>query len=159
MDTLSPAAAPVSNCAPHPIDPGAVTGRPLALLRVEGLALLVAALVAFSRTGQAWWLVPATVLLPDLGALGYLMSRSVGALLYNLAHTTTLALALVGLGLWQQSPLVVALGTVWLAHIGMDRAMAYGLKHDDDPGHTHLGRHGRPQPSDATRLDVGRSPS
>lgn len=124
-------------------DPGVVTGRPRIFLRVEGLALLVVALVAFSRCGQAWWLLPVTLLLPDLGALGYLVSRSVGALLYNLAHTTPLALALVGLGLWRQEALVVALGSVWLAHVGMDRAMAYGLKHDDDPGHTHLGRHGR----------------
>jgi len=143
MDTLSPAATPGA-ATEHSHDPGAVTGRPLAFLRIEGLVLLVVALVAFSRTGQAWWLLPATLLLPDLGALGYLVSRSAGALLYNLAHATPLPVALVGFGLWQQAPLVIALGTVWLAHIGMDRAMAYGLKYDDDFGHTHLGRHGRP---------------
>ena len=144
MDTLSPTASRVGTATLHTQDPGVVTGRPRAFLRVEGLALLVAALIAFSRTGQAWWLLPATLLLPDLGALGYLLSRSAGALLYNLAHATPLPLALVGLGVWLQAPLAVGLGTVWLAHIGMDRAMAYGLKHDDDFGHTHLGRHGRP---------------
>ena len=148
MHTPSTATAPVAATlraavAPDQSQTGVVTGRPRAVLRVEGLALLIAALVAFARTGQAWWLLPATLLLPDLGALGYLVSRSAGALLYNLAHATPLPLALVGAGLWQQQMLVVALGTVWLAHIGMDRAMAYGLKHDDDPGHTHLGRHGR----------------
>jgi hypothetical protein len=37
---------------------------------------------------------------------------------------------------------VIALALVWLTHIGMDRAMAYGFKHDDHPDHTHLGRHG-----------------
>ena len=147
MTTLSPAATPVANSTQEAHDPGVVTGRPRAFLRVEGFALLIAALVAFSRTGQAWWLLPATLLLPDLGALGYLVSRSAGALLYNLAHATPLPLALVGLGVWLQAPLAVALGTVWLAHIGMDRAMAYGLKHDDDFGHTHLGRHGRPPQS------------
>jgi hypothetical protein len=145
MSTVSPTAAPVATPTEHTHDPGAVTGRPRAFLRLEGLALLVAALVAYSRTEQAWWLLPATLLLPDLGALGYLVSRSAGALFYNLTHATLIPLALVGLGLWQQEPLVVALGTVWLAHIGMDRAMAYGLKHDDYPGHTHLGRHGRPR--------------
>jgi len=147
MTTLSPAATPVATSTQEAHDPGVVTGRPRAFLRVEGFALLIAALVAFSRTGQAWWLLPATLLLPDLGALGYLLSRSAGALLYNLAHATPLPLALVGLGVWLQAPLAVALGTVWLAHIGMDRAMAYGLKHDDDFGHTHLGRHGRPPQS------------
>ena len=147
MDTVSPTASRVATSTLHTQDPGVVTGRPRAFLRVEGLALLVAALIAFSRTGQAWWLLPATLLLPDLGALGYLLSRSAGALLYNLAHATPLPLALVGLGVWLQAPFAVALGTVWLAHIGLDRAMAYGLKHDDDFGHTHLGRHGRPPQS------------
>ena len=145
MDTLNPTTAPRDVVTDHAHDHGVVTGRPRILLRVEGLALLVAAVVGYSRTGQAWWLLPATLLLPDLGALGYLVSRSAGALLYNLAHATPLPLLLLAIGLVQQQMLVVALGTVWLAHIGMDLAMAYGLKYDDDFGHTHLGRHGRPQ--------------
>jgi hypothetical protein len=146
MATLSPASSPASSldevAAPIAWSTGVVTGRPRAFLRAEGLALLIGALIAFRATGQAWWLLPVTLLLPDLGALGYLASRSAGALLYNLMHATPLPLALAALGLWQQQLLVVALAAVWLAHIGMDRAMAYGLKHDDDPGHTHLGRHG-----------------
>jgi hypothetical protein len=143
MDTLSPTATPLAIATRHPDDSGVVTGRPRTFLRVEGLALLAAALVAYSHTGQAWWLLPATLLLPDLGAVGYLLSRRTGALLYNPAHATPLPFALLGLGLWQGNMLVVALALVWFAHIGMDRAMAYGLKHDDDPGHTHLGWHGR----------------
>jgi hypothetical protein len=124
---------------------GVVTGRPRAWLRVEGVALLIAALVAFSRTGQTWWLLAAALLLPDLAFLGYLMSHRIGALLYNLAHATPLPLALVGIGLWQGNKLVVALSLIWFVHIGMDRAMAYGFKHDDDPRHTHLGWHGHPR--------------
>jgi hypothetical protein len=147
MDTLSQTATPLATSAPHPRESGVVTGRPRAFLRIEGLALLVAALIAYSHTGQAWWLLPATLLLPDLGAVGYLLSRRTGALLYNLAHATPLPFALLGLGLWLADMLVVALALVWFAHIGMDRAMAYGLKHDDDPSHTHLGWHGRPRQS------------
>ena len=134
--------APTSFPTSSPIDSGIVTGRPRAWLRLEGLALLTAALVAYSQTGQPWWLLAATLLVPDLGALGYLVSASAGTLLYNLAHTTTLPLVLGGLGIWQHNALASALALVWLAHIGMDRAMAYGLKYDDDPSHTHLGRHG-----------------
>jgi len=151
MSTLPAVISPGATAADPAATPagattGSVTGRPLTWLRVEGLALLVAALVAFARTGQPWWLLVATLLLPDLGALGYLRSRSLGALLYNLAHATPLPLALGGIGLLTHTVLAVALATVWLAHIGMDRAMAYGLKHDDDPGHTHLGWHG-PHPT------------
>jgi hypothetical protein len=31
------------------------------------------------------------------------------------------------------------LALVWFAHIGMDRALGYGLKYDDAFTHTHLG--------------------
>ena len=126
-------------------DRGGGTGRPRTWLRVEGLALLAAALVAFAFTGQTWWLLPTTLLLPDLAAVGYLASARTGAFAYNLTHTTSLPLALLGVGLWQAQHLAVAMALVWLAHIGMDRALFYGLKHDDDFRHTHLGWHGQHQ--------------
>ena len=50
---------------------------------------------------------------------------------------------LIGLGWWQHRPLVLALGLVWLAHIGLDRLLGYGLKYDDSFQHTHLGIQGR----------------
>ena len=34
--------------------------------------------------------------------------------------------------------LVAALGLVWLAHIGMDCLLGYGLKYNDNFQHTHL---------------------
>jgi hypothetical protein len=36
-------------------------------------------------------------------------------------------------------PLTLALGLLWLAHIGMDRLARYGLKYDVSFQHTHLG--------------------
>jgi hypothetical protein len=50
---------------------------------------------------------------------------------------------MIGLGWWQHRPLVLALGLVWLAHIGLDRLQGYGLKYDDSFQHTHLGMLGR----------------
>jgi hypothetical protein len=32
---------------------------------------------------------------------------------------------------------------IWLAHIGIDRALGYGLKYEAGFGFTHLGRIGR----------------
>ena len=52
--------------------------------------------------------------------------------------------ALAGLGWWQGRPLVLALGLVWLAHIGADRLLGYGLKYGDNFQHTHLGQLGQP---------------
>jgi len=33
---------------------------------------------------------------------------------------------------------------IWLAHIGFDRALGYGLKYASGFGFTHLGRIGKP---------------
>lgn len=121
---------------------GIVTGHVHTWLRLEGVVVLVAALWGFAATGSSWWLFIALLLAPDLGALGYLHSRAAGTHLYNLAHTTLVPAALIALGLAVNHPAVLAIGLIWLAHIGMDRAMNYGLKYPDDFGHTHLGRHG-----------------
>ena len=118
---------------------GVVTGRPLTWLRVEGLALAAAGLVVHATTGAPWWLVPALFLVPDLFALGYLAGNRVGAWTYNLAHTAPLSVALLAAGLgWDVQALTVA-GAVGLVHIGLDRALGYGIKYDEGFGHTHLG--------------------
>jgi hypothetical protein len=118
------------------------TGRPLWWLRAEGLALLAAALLLYGSTHQHWWLVPAAILLPDLLMAGYLGGTTVGAAAYNLAHAYPLPMALALAGIGWHEPLVLAIGLIWLAHIGMDRAMGYGLKYDDHFQHTHLGHIG-----------------
>ena len=74
--------------------------------------------------------------------IGYLGSTRLGAYLYNLGHSTLLPAAIVAIGWWQDKSPVVALGLVWLAHIGLDRLIGYGLKYDHFQ-HTHLGRLGR----------------
>jgi hypothetical protein len=86
--------------------------------------------------------VPLAVLLPDAAMAGYLRGSRLGAQLYNLAHSTVLPAAMIGLGWWQSRPLVLALGLIWLAHIGFDRLLGYGLKYDDHFQHTHLGHLG-----------------
>jgi len=118
---------------------GTVSGAPRLWLRLEAAALLTGALIAYSTTGQHWWLVPVVVLLPDLAMTGYVGGTRIGAFLYNLAHATPVPALVIGLGWWQHRPLVLGLGLVWLAHIGLDRLMGYGLKYDDHFQHTHLG--------------------
>ncbi len=122
-----------------PAADGAVTGAPRRWLRLEAAVVLVGSLVAFSTTREQWWLVPLLLFLPDLLMVGYLGGTRLGAHLYNLAHATPLPALVVLLGWWQDRPLLLALGLVWLAHIGMDRLLGYGLKYDDHFQHTHLG--------------------
>jgi hypothetical protein len=117
---------------------GAKVDAPTRLLRLEGAALLAGSLLAYTTTGRPWWLIPLTLLLPDLSAVGYLSGAGAGARVYNLFHITPLPGALVAVGWWQNLSLVTALGLIWLAHIGMDRMTGYGLKYGDDSQHTHL---------------------
>ncbi len=116
-----------------------VVGRPRFLLRLEGVVLFIASLVLFSSTHQHWWWVPVLLLVPDVFMVGYVRSTETGGMLYNLGHTYFLPV-LITLSAWRSDrPLLLAIGLIWLAHIGMDRALGYGLKYDDNFKHTHLG--------------------
>jgi len=117
---------------------GTVVGAPRLWLRLEAATLLAGALIAYTTTKQPWWLIPLTLLAPDISAVGYLGGARLGARLYNIAHVTPLPAAPIALGWWQHIPLVAALGLVWLAHIGLDRLLGYGLKYNDNFQHTHL---------------------
>lgn len=84
------------------------------------------------------WLVVALALAPDLGMLGYLRSPAVGALTYNLFHWYPVPLAVATAGAWYSVELLLWVGLIWIAHIGIDRAVGYGMKYDDAFSHTHL---------------------
>lgn len=122
-------------------DRGCVHSAPRRWLRLDGLTLLVAAIAFFATTGQTCRLLPVVILLPDLIMLGYLRDSGVGASVYNLGHAYLLPTAL-SLAAADHHPLLLAIGLLWLAHIGMDRALGYGIKYADDFTHTHLSRLG-----------------
>jgi uncharacterized protein DUF4260 len=75
--------------------------------------------------------------------LAYLAGPRAGAIAYNLAHTYVLAAALTLAGFFAGAPIAAAGGLIWIAHIGFDRALGYGLKYSSAFGDTHLGRIGR----------------
>jgi hypothetical protein len=108
--------------------PASRPSLPTILLRLEGLALFTAASAAFLIGGGGPWTLLAWLLAPDLAALGYLAGRRVGIVLYDLVHATPGPLALLVLGLALDAPPAWLAATVWLAHIGMDRAVGYGLE-------------------------------
>ena len=120
-----------------------VAGGPRVLLRLEGLALLIAMVALYAWQGASWWLFALLFFAPDLSFAGYLLGPRSGAVVYNAVHTTIVPGALLGIGVVLGQPLAVALAIIWLAHIGFDRALGYGLKYPDGFGFTHLGRIGR----------------
>ena len=74
--------------------PGCVEGLPRLFLGLESGAVAIAAITAFSRTGQSWWLFAGLILMPDLSMLAYLGGPRWGALVYNAAHIYAGPLAL-----------------------------------------------------------------
>ncbi|SNC61320.1 protein of unknown function [Hymenobacter gelipurpurascens] len=116
------------------------------LLKTEELAQALLALACFATLPYAWWVLPATFLLPDLSMLGYLAGPRVGAAAYNVAHHKGVAIAVGLAGWWLGLPLLLLAGTVLLFHSAFDRLLGYGLKLNTGFHDTHLGRVGVRQP-------------
>ena len=116
--------------------------RPDVLLRIEGAAMFASSLLLYRFVGARWAVFFVLFLWPDVFMVGYLVNAKLGARLYNLVHADALPLVLatVSLGFRQSGLLIFAL--IWLAHIGADRALGYGLKYPTFFKDTHLQRVG-----------------
>ena len=123
--------------------PGFVNGVPRVLLQVEGFAVALASIVAFSWSGASWWLFAAFILAPDLSILCYLAGPRIGAIAYNTVHVYLGPVILFGAATALAMPTGIALALIWSAHIGIDRMFGYGLKYGDGFTFTHLGQIGR----------------
>jgi hypothetical protein len=110
------------------------------LLHAEGATVLATALFLYWYFNGSWLLFVLLLLAPDLSMLGYLKSVRLGSVTYNLAHTYSgplLLLAAAFTGGWVAG---VHLALIWLAHIGLDRMVGYGLKYPTGFKDTHLSR-------------------
>jgi hypothetical protein len=122
---------------------GAATGGVKILLRLEGLTLFTGMVMLYASWGGSWLVFALLFFVPDLSFLAYLADARFGALVYNAAHSYMAPVALLTLGFGLASPLTLSIALIWLAHIGIDRALGYGLKYSTGFGFTHLGRIGR----------------
>ena len=113
---------------------------PAVLLRLEGLAILVGAVVVYFWADYPWWLFLVLLLAPDIGIAGYLAGARGGAAIYDALHFAALPTALGVFGLIADSDTAIQIALIWLAHIGMDRAAGYGLKYPTDFKDSHLQR-------------------
>jgi hypothetical protein len=128
---------------------GAATGGVRTLLRIEGLTLFVGMTLLYGVWGGSWWIYAILFFVPDLSFLGYLAGPRAGALAYNAMHTYMPSLILSVLGFALALPLTLSIAMIWMAHIGIDRALGFGLKYDAGFGFTHLGRIGKAAQADA----------
>jgi hypothetical protein len=130
---------------------GSVTGGVRTTLRLEGAFVLAVSTLLYARTGGGWWWYAGAFFLPDLSFLAFAGGARVGAWAYNAAHSYVLPLLLaVAVLLQGAEPLGTSAVLIWLAHIGFDRMLGYGLKYETAFTDTHLGRIGRGKDAAAT---------
>jgi hypothetical protein len=113
---------------------------PHLLLRTEGVLLFGAALAVYLERDYGLLLAALVFLAPDLSFAGYLAGPRIGAYAYDALHTTVGPLVLGTAGVLADERLAISLALVWLGHIGMDRALGYGLKYPTAFKDTHFER-------------------
>ncbi|BCJ59958.1 DUF4260 domain-containing protein [Micromonospora endophytica] len=123
---------------------------PVVVQRVEAGMIAVLAVVVTVAAGYAWWWLLVLFLAFDLSMLGYLRGPRIGAFCYNVGHSYALpalvaAVAVTAAALGDPVGWLGVLAAAWFFHIGVDRAVGYGLKMTDGFEHTHLGRIGKAQ--------------
>lgn len=115
----------------------------LVLQRFEGVAIAIGAMYLYHRWGGSWLLFLPIWLAIDLSMIGYLAGPRVGAYVYNAGHTLIMPIVLLAIGSATDSAPLQLLSMIWFAHVGIDRALGYGLKYTDNFQHTHLGMIGK----------------
>ena len=128
------------------IEPQAANRHPKSvslLLRTEGLAVALAAIAVYWLLGGPWWLFLLLILVPDLAAVGYFAGPAAGAATYNSVHNYALPLVIGAIAYFGGAPFLLPFVAIWIAHIGGDRALGYGLKYPAAFQQTHLGPIGK----------------
>jgi hypothetical protein len=117
------------------------------LLRAEGAALFAGALVTFAALDISWWMFFVLFLAPDLAFVFYLFGPRAGAIAYNTMHSTIGPIVLGAIGWWMGldilGTILAGCAVIWMAHVGFDRMLGYGLKYASNFHDTHLGKIGR----------------
>jgi hypothetical protein len=113
---------------------------PAVLLRLEGAAVLAASIALYADGDWSWLAFVLLLLAPDVSMLGYLGGPRTGMVVYDLVHFAALPIALGTAGVLGDSGVAVQLALIWLAHLGMDRMLGYGLKYPTSFSDTHLQR-------------------
>jgi hypothetical protein len=108
--------------------------------RIEGLFIFFICIFAYFRLEGNWLLFILLLFLPDISMVGYLKNNKLGAFIYNLGHNLALPISLFIIGAIINYQLLMLLGLIFGAHIGLDRALGFGLKEKTGFKDTHLGK-------------------
>lgn len=114
--------------------------KPKLLLHLEGATALVIACMAYRQSRGDWLWFALLFLVPDLSMAGHMTGAKWGASFYNLAHTYILPVFLLAVYWFTGGVWFLWLGLIWLAQIGFDRLLGFGLKYETAFKDTHLQR-------------------
>lgn len=120
--------------------PAEAISQPKLLLHLEGLAFLVAAILAYTHLGGSVWMFLLLLFVPDVAMMGYVLNTRVGAWMYNIGHFYALPGLLLAAALSAGWLLGAQIALIWIAHIALDRTVGYGFKYATQFKDTHLGR-------------------
>src|SRR4051812_36074110 len=116
---------------------------PILYQRIEAAMILATSLYFYHHLHFNFLLFALILLLLDIFMIGYIISNKLGAQIYNVGHSMLIPPALLVLGSATNTRTLIGLSLIWFAHIGMDRALGYGLKLLAGFSETHLGHIGK----------------
>lgn len=110
------------------------------ILRAEGFGYLALSVALYQALGLSWTQFGIWFFLPDIAILAYVFANErIGMWAYNLTHSSLGAVVVGLVGVLAMRPLYWQISLIWLAHIGLDRALGYRLKFSLGFRATHLG--------------------
>jgi hypothetical protein len=113
---------------------------PRRLLQAEGAVLFGVAVALYVDADFSLLAFVLLALAPDAAFLGFLVSPRIGAISYDALHFEGLPLLLGTIGVLAEEPVAIQVALIWLAHIGLDRMLGYGLRYPEMAQQSHLDR-------------------
>lgn len=111
--------------------------------RLEAAAVLAGSVLLYAHQGYSWLWFALLLFLVDILMIGYAVNNAIGAYTYNLGHSYIVPAILLTWGVTIGNDICLMFGLIWLAHIGLDRMLGYGMKEINSFHDTHLGKIGK----------------
>jgi hypothetical protein len=124
------------------------------ILKLESAGLFILFTGAyFQFYSGTWILYLALFFIPDLSFAFFLITKKIGAIVYNVFHHQGVLVLLFLIGYFLKEDSIMKIALIFLAHSTFDRVAGYGLKYFDSFDHTHLGWIGKSKHLNKDQMD------
>ena len=124
------------------------------ILKLESVGLFMLFTGAyFHFYSGTWGLYLALFFIPDLSFAFFLITKKIGAIVYNVFHHQGVLVLLFLIGYFLKEDSIMKIALIFLAHSTFDRVAGYGLKYFDSFDHTHLGWIGKSKHLNKDQMD------